>query len=131
VDLADVGDEGAADFAGGGMIAVLGIMAALIERSRSGKGQIVEIDMVRSHDPVALPCVPTHCFAFSQVTGTRYVSSFPLLMSNPSLNLPLWSQPRGENYLDGGAPWYDVYETKDGKYMSVGALESHFYSTFL
>ena len=38
----------AADFAGGGMIAVLGIMAALIERSRSGKGQIIEIDMVRS-----------------------------------------------------------------------------------
>ncbi|GAA6023171.1 hypothetical protein JCM11491_003286 [Sporobolomyces phaffii] len=99
-----------ADFAGGGMIAVVGIMAALIERSRSGKGQVVEIDMV---------------------TGTRYVSSFPLLMSNPALNLPLWSQPRGENFLDGGAPWYDVYETKDGKYMSVGALESHFYSEFL
>jgi alpha-methylacyl-CoA racemase len=52
-------------------------------------------------------------------------------MSNPSLNLPLWSEPRGENFLDGGAPWYDVYETKDGKYMSVGALESHFYKEFL
>ncbi|GAA5895390.1 CaiB/BaiF CoA transferase family protein [Sporobolomyces salmoneus] len=99
-----------ADFAGGGMIAVLGILAAVIERSRSGKGQIVEIDMV---------------------TGTRYISSFPLLMSNPYLNLPLWSQPRGENFLDGGAPWYDVYETKDGKFMSVGALENHFYTEFL
>ncbi|GAA5956923.1 hypothetical protein JCM3765_006641 [Sporobolomyces pararoseus] len=99
-----------ADFAGGGMIAVVGILAAIIERSRSGKGQVVEIDMV---------------------TGTRYISSFPLLMSSPSLNLPLWSQARGENFLDGGAPWYDVYETKDGKYMSVGALESHFYTEFL
>ncbi|GAA5998365.1 hypothetical protein JCM5350_007433 [Sporobolomyces pararoseus] len=99
-----------ADFAGGGMIAVLGILAAIIERSRSCKGQVVEIDMV---------------------TGTRYISSFPLLMSSPSLNLPLWSQPRGENFLDGGAPWYDVYETKDGKYMSVGAIESHFYTEFL
>lgn len=99
-----------ADFAGGGMVAVVGILAAVIERTRSGKGQVVEIDMV---------------------TGTRYISSFPLLMSSPSLNLPLWSQPRGENFLDGGAPWYDVYETKDGKYMSVGALESHFYAVFL
>ncbi|GAA6059764.1 hypothetical protein JCM10212_001972 [Sporobolomyces blumeae] len=99
-----------ADFAGGGMIAVVGILAALLERGRSGKGQIVEIDMV---------------------TGTRYVSSFPLMMSDPTLNLPLWNEPRGENYLDGGAPWYDVYETKDGKFMSVGALESHFYRTFL
>ncbi|GAA5927121.1 CaiB/BaiF CoA transferase family protein [Sporobolomyces koalae] len=99
-----------ADFAGGGMIAVVGILAALIERGRSGKGQIVEIDMV---------------------TGTRYIASFPLLMSNPALNLPLWSHARGENLLDGGAPWYDVYETRDGGYMSVGALENHFYSTFL
>ncbi|GAA5921936.1 hypothetical protein JCM1841_005003 [Sporobolomyces salmonicolor] len=99
-----------ADFAGGGMMAVLGIMAALLERARSGKGQVVEIDMV---------------------TGTRYVSSFPLVMSRPDLNLPLWNEARGENYLDGGAPWYEVYETKDGAYMSVGALENHFYRTFL
>ncbi|GAA5877483.1 hypothetical protein JCM1840_003864 [Sporobolomyces johnsonii] len=99
-----------ADFAGGGMIAVVGIFAALLERARSGKGQIVEIDMV---------------------TGTRYVSSFPLVMSQPALNLPLWNEARGQNYLDGGAPWYEVYETKDGGYMSVGALENHFYRTFL
>lgn len=44
----------------------------------------------------------------------------------------MWDQARGENLLDGGAPWYDVYETKDsGNYMSLAALENPFYSTFL
>ncbi|GAA6028501.1 hypothetical protein JCM8097_007249 [Rhodosporidiobolus ruineniae] len=99
-----------ADFAGGGMLAALGVMAALFERSRSGKGQVIETDMV---------------------TGTRYASLFPLLMSRPSLNLPMWNRPRGENILDSGAPWYDVYETKDGKYMSLGPIENHFYAVFL
>ncbi|BGO92740.1 hypothetical protein NBRC10512_007858 [Rhodotorula toruloides] len=99
-----------ADFAGGGMMAVLGILAALIERTKSGKGQIVEIDMV---------------------TGTRYASIFPLTMARPSLGLPMWSEPRGENILDGGAPWYDVYECKDGQYMSLGPIENHFYAEFL
>ncbi|GAA5920404.1 hypothetical protein JCM6882_003266 [Rhodosporidiobolus microsporus] len=98
------------DFAGGGLLAALGVMAALLERARSGKGQIVETDMV---------------------TGTRYAAIFPLLMSRPSLGLPMWDQPRGENVLDGGAPWYDVYETKDGKYMSMGPIENHFYAAFL
>ncbi|CEQ41502.1 SPOSA6832_03246, partial [Sporobolomyces salmonicolor] len=120
-----------ADFAGGGMMAVLGIMAALLERARSGKGQVVEIDMVRSlYSPVISVC-PVKRLVSLQVTGTRYVSSFPLVMSRPDLNLPLWNEARGENYLDGGAPWYEVYETKDGAYMSVGALENHFYRTFL
>ncbi|ORY64756.1 CoA-transferase family III domain-containing protein [Leucosporidium creatinivorum] len=99
-----------ADFAGGGMMAVLGVLMAVIERGRSGKGQVVEVDMV---------------------TGTRYVSSFPLIMSRPSIGLPMWDQPRGQNFLDGGAPWYDVYETADGGYMSLAALENPFYSTFL
>ncbi|KAK4335616.1 alpha-methylacyl-CoA racemase [Rhodotorula toruloides] len=99
-----------ADFAGGGMMAVLGILAALIERTKSGKGQIVEIDMV---------------------TGTRYSSIFPLTMARPSLGLPMWSEPRGKNILDGGAPWYDVYECKDAQYMSLGPIENHFYAKFL
>ncbi|GAA5843979.1 hypothetical protein JCM11251_005930 [Rhodosporidiobolus azoricus] len=99
-----------ADFAGGGLLAAMGVMGALLERARSGKGQIVETDMV---------------------TGTRYAAIFPLLMARPSLSLPMWDQPRGENILDGGAPWYDVYETKDGKYMSLGPVESHFYAIFL
>jgi alpha-methylacyl-CoA racemase len=52
-------------------------------------------------------------------------------MSRPSLNSTIWDQPRGQNLLDGGAPWYDVYETRDGLYMSVGALENPFYTIFL
>lgn len=66
-----------------------------------------------------------------QVTGTRYLSSFPLMMSRPSLGVPIWDQPRGENLLDGGAPWYEVYETSDGGYMSCGAMENPFYAIFL
>lgn len=99
-----------ADFAGGGMIAVVGILIALYEREKSGKGQIIEVDMV---------------------TGLRYVSSFPLLMSRPELGLPIWDQPRGENVLDGGSPWYEVYATLDNQFMTVGAIEPQFYSIFL
>ncbi|BGP41454.1 hypothetical protein JCM10450v2_005492 [Rhodotorula kratochvilovae] len=98
------------DFAGGGLMAVVGVLAALLERGTSGKGQVVEIDMV---------------------TGTRYASIFPLTVARPSTGLPTWNEPRGENWLDGGAPWYDVYETKDGRYMSLGAIENHFYRAFL
>ncbi|SCV70402.1 BQ2448_1796 [Microbotryum intermedium] len=99
-----------ADFAGGGIMAVVGILMALLSRHNTGRGQVVEIDMV---------------------TGTRYISSFPLMMSRPSLGFPIWDRPRGENLFDGGAPWYDVYETSDGGYMSVGALENHFYTIFI
>ncbi|KAK4046338.1 hypothetical protein OIO90_006596 [Microbotryomycetes sp. JL221] len=99
-----------ADFAGGGLMAALGVTMAIIERYRTGRGQVVEADMV---------------------TGARYVSSFPLMLSQPSTGLPLWDAARGENFLDGGAPWYEVYETKDGQYMTVAALENHFYATFL
>ncbi|GAA98246.1 uncharacterized protein L969DRAFT_102093 [Mixia osmundae IAM 14324] len=98
------------DFAGGGLMCVLGILLALIERTRSGQGQIVEADMI---------------------TGTRYVSSFPLMLSKLSVGMPIWSEKAGDNVLDGGAPWYGVYETRDGKYMSVGAIESQFYEEFL
>lgn len=66
-----------------------------------------------------------------KVTGTRYISSFALLMSRPSIGLPMWDQPRGFNWLDSGAPWYDVYETSDGGFMTLAALENPFYSTFL
>lgn len=119
----------AADFAGGGMLAALGILAALIERGRSGKGQIVETNMVQY-------CLSIHRLQRAetlelQVTGTRYASIFPLLVSRPSIGLPMWNRPRGENILDGGAPWYDVYETSDGGYMSLGAIEGPFYKVFL
>lgn len=104
------------DFAGGSMICLLGILMALVERSRSSQGQIVEADMV---------------------TGARYVSSFVLLSSY--LSHPSWGavhcdgtdETRGRNTLDGGAPWYGVYACKDGGYMSVGAIEPQFYSLLL
>lgn len=73
----------AADFAGGAFVCVIGILAALLERARSGKGQIVEADMV---------------------TGARYLATFPLLLRRPDIGLPMWTEPTGQNVLDGGAP---------------------------
>ena len=92
------------DFAGGSFICLLGILLALFERSRSGKGQVVEADMV---------------------TGARYLATFSLLGSY--LEHPQWgsiigrgtNESRGEGALAGGAPWYGVYETQDGGWMSV------------
>jgi alpha-methylacyl-CoA racemase len=82
------------DFAGGGLTAVLGVLLALASRERSGKGQVVEANMV---------------------DGSAYLATFPRLSTKGFL----WSQDRGKNLLDGGCPWYDTYETKDGKYMAV------------
>lgn len=91
------------DFAGGGAVAFMGILLALLERTRTGKGQIVEANMV---------------------DGAGYLNTFPRL----ALRTPLWNRPRGENMLDGGAPWYRCYATRDGGWMSVGALEDRFFA---
>ncbi|XP_062552229.1 alpha-methylacyl-CoA racemase-like [Armigeres subalbatus] len=96
----------AADFAGGGLLCAFGILAALLERHASGKGQIVDHAMVE---------------------GTAYVGSW-LIRSQA---LSIWGKPRGENALDTGAHYYDTFKTKDGKYMSVGALEPQFYKELL
>lgn len=91
------------DFAGGGAILFQGLLLALLAREKSGKGQVVEANMV---------------------DGSAYLMTFPRLGRNsPSLN-----QPRGENLLDGGCPYYDTYETKDRKYVAVGALEPQFFA---
>lgn len=95
-----------ADFGGGGMLCAFGIVLALMERSKSGLGQVVDNNMVE---------------------GAAYLGSW-LYRSQTE---PYWGNPRGENMLDSGAPFYDTYETKDGKYMAVGALEPQFYSQFL
>ena len=95
-----------ADFAGGGLMCAFGIVMALLNRATNGKGQIVEINMV---------------------DGSAYLASF----MRYSLKTPLWSSPRGENVLDGGCPWYDVYECKDGGHMAVGALETNFFEELL
>ncbi|XP_055589385.1 alpha-methylacyl-CoA racemase [Uranotaenia lowii] len=95
-----------ADFAGGGLLCAFGILAALLERYHSGKGQIVDHSMVE---------------------GAAYVGSWLIC----SQKLPIWGQPRGENVLDTGAHFYDTYRTKDGKYISVGAIEPQFYQELL
>ena len=94
------------DFGGGGMLLAYGMVCALLESKMSGKGQVVDAAMV---DGAAL--LMTSIFAASQ-TG-------------------FWSEQRGTNMLDSGAPFYEVYETADGKYMAVGAIESQFYQVFV
>jgi alpha-methylacyl-CoA racemase len=95
-----------ADFGGGGMLLVTGVLAALVERARSGLGQVVDAAMVDG-----------------SATLTAFVHA--LRASGD------WSDERGTNLLDGGAPFYDTYETADGGYMSVGALERRFYALFV
>lgn len=95
-----------ADFAGGGLLCAFGICVALLERSRSGKGQVIDHSMTE---------------------GAAYVASW--LMR--SRELPIWGNKRGGNMLDGGAFFYDTYETKDKKFMSVGAIEPQFYQKFI
>ncbi|KAL9091322.1 MAG: hypothetical protein Q9165_004956 [Trypethelium subeluteriae] len=94
------------DFAGGGAVCFGGIVMALLGRERSGRGQVVEANMV---------------------DGSAYLASMPRL----AMKGPMWDEPRGENFLDGGCPWYDTYETKDGGYMAVGALEPQFFAALL
>ncbi|KAE8372535.1 CoA-transferase family III [Aspergillus bertholletiae] len=95
------------DFAGGGAMCFMGILLALMSRTRTGRGQVVEANMV---------------------DGSAYLAAMPRL----NRQTPLWDGPRGENTLDGGSPYYDTYETKDeGKYFAVGALEPQFYAALL
>ena len=95
-----------ADFAGGGLMCAFGIIAALYSRTRTGKGQVVEANMV---------------------DGIAYLGTFSRVLRKT----PLGDRPRGENLLDGGCPWYDVYECKGGGYMVVGALEERFFKMLL
>ena len=65
----------------------------------------------------------------TQVTGVRYLASFPLLLSQ--INLPTFGETRGSGVLDGGCPYYNVYTCADGRWMSVACLEPQFFRTFL
>lgn len=94
------------DFGGGGLMCALGIVMALIERSSSGKGQVIDCNIVE---------------------GTAYLSSWIYR----SQTMPIWGNKAGENLLDGGMHFYDTYETKDGKFMAVGAIEPKFYAELL
>lgn len=93
------------DFAGGGLVLAFGVAAALVERQRSGRGQVIDTAMV---DGAAMILGPFFLAVDSGVWG-----------------------PRGTNYLDGGAHFYNVYGTSDGKWVSIGAIEPQFYAEFV
>jgi alpha-methylacyl-CoA racemase len=94
------------DFGGGGMLLAFGMVCALLARERSGKGQIVDAAMV---------------------DGAAYLMALVYGLYAQGA----WADERGVNMLDGGAPWYDVYRTKDGKWLAVGAIERRFYAQFV
>jgi alpha-methylacyl-CoA racemase len=94
------------DFGGGGMLLTVGVCAALAERAVSGRGQVVDAAMV---DGAAL----LNGFLY----GMRAMGQ--------------WSGERGANLLDTGAPFYEVYETADGRWVSVGAIEPQFYRNLI
>lgn len=95
-----------ADYAGGSLMLVAGLLAALLDAQRSGQGQVVDAAMV---DGVALLA--------TAMTGLRAAG--------------LHDGPRGTNILDGGAPYYDVYACADGKFLSVAPIERKFREIFL
>lgn len=66
-----------------------------------------------------------------QVSGTRYISLFPLVRADQDSGSQLFSRPRGQNLLDGGAPFYDVYTCSDGRWISVGCVEPRFFEIFI
>ncbi|MBW7923165.1 MAG: CoA transferase [Burkholderiaceae bacterium] len=94
------------DFGGGALYLAFGIVCALLERGGSGRGQVVDAAMVDG--------------------AASLLASVYSAMARG-----VWRPGRGENVLDGGAPWYSVYETKDGRYVSVGAVEARFYRELL
>ena len=93
------------DYGGGAMFLAFGMVCALFERSRSGRGQVVDSAMV---DGASMLMAPFFGWA---AAGQ-------------------WTQARGTNLLDGGAPFYDSYETADGKYVAFAAIEGKFFATF-
>jgi alpha-methylacyl-CoA racemase len=94
------------DFGGGGMYLAFGMVCALLEAGRSGRGQVVDAAMVDGAASLA-----------AAVFGLRAMG--------------IWNDERGDNILDSGAPWYDVYETQDGRYVAIGSIEARFYADLL
>ena len=94
------------DFGGGGMLLALGLVSALLEAQRSGRGQVVDAAMVDGASALMT------FFRGMQLSGG-------------------WSSERGTNLLDSGSHFYDSYETADGKYVAIGAIEPQFYAELL
>ena len=91
------------DYGGGALYLAFGVLAALYERQRSGQGQVVDAAMVDGAASLA-----------SIFYGLHAAGN--------------WNEPRGANLLDGGAPFYDSYETADGRHVSLAALEPKFFA---
>jgi alpha-methylacyl-CoA racemase len=92
-----------ADFGGGGTFVAIGVLAALLERERSGLGQVIDVAMV---------------------DGVASLSAF----TRGLLSIGAWTTERGGNLLDGGAPFYACYACEDGRHVAVAALEPEFYA---
>src|SRR5450631_864621 len=91
------------DFGGGGMFLAFGVVCGILEAQRSGRGQVIDAAMV---DGSAI--------LMSMMWGLKVIG--------------FWDEAMGVNVLDTGAPFYDTYETKDGKFVSLGSLEPQFYA---
>jgi alpha-methylacyl-CoA racemase len=96
----------AGDFGGGSMFLIMGILAALWERQTSGRGQVIDAAMVDG-------------------------SSVLMQMMWSLRAMGMWSDERGTNMVDTGAPYYDTYTCSDGRYIAVGAIEPQFYALLL
>ncbi len=94
------------DYGGGALYLVVGVLAALVERGRSGRGDVVDAAMV---DGAASLMLPTY----------------------QMLAMGVWRDERDGNLLDGAAPFYDTYATSDGGFMAVGPIEPQFYAEFV
>lgn len=96
----------AADYGGGSMFLIMGVLAAIIERSVTGKGQVIDAAMSEG--------VPA-------MTG----------LIQTMFGLGLWTREREDNFLDTGAPWYRCYKTSDARFVSVGAIEPQFFAELI
>lgn len=94
------------DFGGGSLYLVMGVLAAVIAARSSGRGQVVDAAIV---------------------DGTQNL----LTLHHALTAMGRWPGGRGENLLDGGAPFYSVYATADGRYVSIGAIEPKFYAQLI
>ncbi len=94
------------DFGGGGVYLALGVVAGLLEAQKSGKGQVIDVAMIDGAASL-----------MAAIYGLRAAG--------------VWSDKRGENILDTGAHYYNVYETRDGKYVAIGSIEPKFYAELL
>lgn len=94
------------DFGGGGMFLAFGVMCGIHEASKSGQGQVVDASMVEG-------------------------SAALMHMMYSFKAMGVWEDEREKNMLDGAAHFYDTYETKDGKYVSIGSIEPQFYALLI